>query len=331
MGWHSGWAPYVPVAQRRRQGEAAAKKLLKKGQVLTPIRITTRQIATTFWGAGWCKHIEQYCDASNRLPRGRTYARNGSIVDLQITSGKVTALVSGSSLYKIAITISPLEKKHWAGICSGCATSIHSVIDLMRGKLSDRVIERLTDPGDGMFPRAKEIKLACSCPDGAYMCKHLAAVLYGVGSRLDHAPELLFVLRGVDQADLVAKSIGSESAGQSIGLDARSSIATADLGDIFGIELAPTATSGKPTKAPRKASVKKTTSAMTKPVTSRQKKATVAAPAVAKAPAKPRKGSAKPIAAPPVSKAQKRTRASRSIGEARKSKAAKSKEFRITL
>jgi uncharacterized Zn finger protein len=266
MNWHRGWAPYVPVAQRRRRSESEAKKLLKKGQTLAPVQISGRAIATTFWGKSWCDHVEGHCDYSNRLPRGRTYARNGSVVDLQIAKGKVTALVSGSSLYRINISISPLESSRWKHLCSRCASSIHSLIDLMRGKLSPEVIRRLTDPKAGMFPKSGELKLSCSCPDGAYLCKHLAAVLYGIGHRLDHSPELLFVLRGVNQSDLVALSIDNARLGESIGLDQASTIADADLSEMFGIDLAGTTTTAKPTrqirrmatgKAVKKSAVKK--------------------------------------------------------------------------
>jgi len=252
MSWYRQWAPYVPVAQRRRKAEQAAKRLVTKGKKLAPINIPGRAIASTFWGKAWCDHIEEYCDESNRLPRGRTYARNGSIVDLQITKGQITALVSGSSLYSIRVTITNLEKQHWKTICSDCAKSIHSLIDLMRGKLSQEIIARLTDPVNGLFPKVNQIKLSCNCPDGAYLCKHLAAVLYGVGHRLDSSPELLFLLRGVKQTNLISNSMANQNLGQTIGLQKDSSIASEDLGDIFGIDLASPAETPKAKKATRK-------------------------------------------------------------------------------
>lgn len=252
MSWYGQWAPYVPVAQRQRQAERVAKSLVNKGQKLAPINIPGREIANTFWGKAWCDHVEEYCDESNRLPRGRTYARNGSIIDLQITKGQITALVSGSSLYRIKITIKDLDKKQWKTICSDCAKSIHSVIDLMRGKLSQEIITRLTDPVSGLFPKVNEIKLSCDCPDGAYLCKHLAAVLYGVGHRLDSSPELLFVLRGVNQTDLISKSMVNQNLSQTIGLDDAPAIASEDLSDIFGIDLASPAETPKVKKATRK-------------------------------------------------------------------------------
>ena len=209
MAWMQ-WQPYVPVAERRRRGTAAARKSLRKGESLAPVEISGRKIATTFWGKAWCDHFEQYSDYANRLPRGRTYARNRSIAHLRIESGRVTALVSGSDLYEVSIEIDPLARKRWKQLCSSCATSIHSVIDLMRGELPEGVIETLTDPEVGMFPGGDEIQMRCSCPDWAFLCKHLAATIYGVGNRLDGSPELLFLLRGVDLHDLIGTALATE-------------------------------------------------------------------------------------------------------------------------
>ena len=245
---YSQWAPYVPVAQRKKRGAAKAKKRLGKGESLAPIKISGRKIATTFWGVQWCEYMEGYSDYANRLPRGRTYARNGSIAHLRIKSGEITAMVCGSDLYSITIKIEKLPTKRWKQLCSQCASSIHSVIDLMRGKLSDRVIERLTDPDQGMFPKGREISMHCDCPDGALLCKHLAAVLYGVGNRLDSSPELLFTLRGVNQTDLITESLASNHLSDSIGIDEGSSLDSGDLESIFGIDLAPTVKAKTPTK-----------------------------------------------------------------------------------
>jgi len=237
MAFYGRWAPYVPVAQRRAQAERKAKNLVKKGQTLRPIRIMQRKIATSFWGESWCKNLESYSDWANRLPRGRAYARNGSIVDLQIEKGQVTALVSGSSLYRIQITIDKLDSKKWQVIRSDCATQVRSVLDLLRGKLPSEVLERLSKIKDGLFPHPKEIRMQCSCPDYATMCKHVAATLYGVGHLLDSEPQLFFVMRGVDQADLVAEVIGSQQVDDVLGLGQDTSLAGEDLGAIFGIDL----------------------------------------------------------------------------------------------
>lgn len=230
------WAPYVPVAKRRANAAREANKLLNKGQKIRPIHISSRSIATSFWGVAWCKNLEMYADWANRLPRGRNYARNGSIVDLQIETGKIAALVSGSSLYKIKISIDMLPGKKWDAIRIDCAQQVISLLELMRGKLPDGVLARLTDPKHGMFPSPKELKMQCSCPDYATMCKHVAAVLYGIGHLLDSEPSLFFKMRGVDQAELVSDSLTTQSSLDALGLDQQSDFSNEELVDIFGIE-----------------------------------------------------------------------------------------------
>jgi uncharacterized Zn finger protein len=244
MGWSRGWKPYVPVAKRRALAAKELAKLEKssKGEPRSPVRIETRKMATTFWGEAWCDNLENYSDFSNRLPRGKTYARNGSILDLKIEQGCVNALVSGSSLYKIQINIKTLTKDKWENILSDCSQSIHSMMDLLRGKLSDAVMKRMTAPKIGMFPQPNEIDLKCSCPDFAHLCKHLAAVMYGIGNRLDFSPELLFLLRGVDKNKLISEVISSSQLSDSLTgpkkpKNAKSTLADEDLGSLFGIDL----------------------------------------------------------------------------------------------
>ena len=156
MSWY-GFRPYVPVAQRRANAVREMARLAKKGHTITPVRIDGREIASTFWGKAWCENLESYSDFENRLPRGRTYVRNGSVVDLQIKPGKVTARVSGSELYDIDIKIKPLSKPHWQTISSQCAGKIASVLELLQGRLSRGVMEIITHRQDGMFPKPSEI------------------------------------------------------------------------------------------------------------------------------------------------------------------------------
>src|SRR5690606_20581602 len=113
MSYYGGWAPYVPVAERRRRAAAAMAKRAKKGQSVCPVVIEGRAIATTPWGKAWCSNLEAYADFANRLPRGRTYARNGSVVDLQLRDGRIQAHVSGSSLYRTTITVKPAQSAQW--------------------------------------------------------------------------------------------------------------------------------------------------------------------------------------------------------------------------
>jgi uncharacterized Zn finger protein len=199
-----GWRPYVSVAGKRRQAERKLAKLKKQGKSVSPVTIEGRTIAKSFWGKSWCSNLERYSDYENRLPRGRAYVRNGSVVDLQITKGEVSAMVAGSELYNVKISIKPVTAGRWKAICRDCAGTIDSLVELLQGRLAKGVMDRVCREGDGLFPAPGEIKLSCSCPDWADMCKHVAAVLYGVGARLDEIPQLLFVLRDVDEKELLA-------------------------------------------------------------------------------------------------------------------------------
>jgi uncharacterized Zn finger protein len=255
MGWY-GFAPYVSVAQRRANAAREMAKLAKKGHTITPVRIEGRQIAGTFWGKAWCQNLESYSDYANRLPRGRTYVRNGSVVDLQIHPGKVTARVSGSSLYDIDIKIKPLSAEHWQSISSRCAGQIASVIELLQGKLSRGVMEIITHRETGLFPKPSEISLDCSCPDWADMCKHVAAALYGVGARLDEKPELLFVLRKVDHLELIERAAAGHALAPAAASGAKT-IAEGDLADVFGVEIDSASPAASATAMPAAAKGKK--------------------------------------------------------------------------
>ena len=235
-----GWRPYVPVAERRRKALREMEKRKKQGHGVSPVSIAGRTIATTFWGKSWCENLERYSDYANRLPRGRTYVRNGSVVDLQIAPGTIQALVSGSALYKVSLKVAPVAKAHWESICNDCGGAIDSLVELLQGRLSKGVMERICRQKQGLFPSPAEIRLSCSCPDWADMCKHIAAVLYGIGARFDHQPELLFRLRGVDELELLA------SAGKAapLGKEAPASgkrLGGEDLSAMFGLDMAQSA------------------------------------------------------------------------------------------
>ena len=245
MSYHFAWRPYVSVAEKRRQAEREVAKLKKRGRSIAPVKIEGRTIAKSFWGQAWCANLERYSDYENRLPRGRTYVRNGSVVDLQIAKGEVTAMVAGSDLYRIQIAISPVKTSHWKAICRDCAGTIDSLIELLQGRLAKGVMDRVCREGDGLFPSPGEINLSCSCPDWADMCKHVAAVLYGIGARLDQQPDLLFRLYDVDEKELIA------GAGQALPLAkkapaAKKVLGGEDLSALFGLDMAPDASPAKP-------------------------------------------------------------------------------------
>jgi uncharacterized Zn finger protein len=236
MGYDGyGFPPYVPVAERRRRAAKKLAQLRKKGHAPAPIAIEGREIARTFWGKAWCDHLESHADFESRLPRGKTYVRNGSVIDLRISEGQVRALVSGSEIYEVSVAIKRLAPARWKAVRGDCAGQIATVVELLSGQLSTAVMEKLCHRQKGLFPATRELELSCSCPDGAWLCKHLAAVLYGVGARLDHAPELLFTLRGVDGAELVA-SAGRSGALKTVA-PSDGALGGAQLSEIFGIEL----------------------------------------------------------------------------------------------
>ena len=233
-GW-GRWPRYVAVAEKRRKAERSAAKMMKGGRKLYPVSPQGRTIAMTFWGKAWCEHLESFSDYENRLPRGRSYVRNGSVIHLHIDQGKIDALVQGSSLYKVKIGIKSLASKKWNSILKNCSGQIDSVIELLQGKFSSSVMKTVIDKHNGLFPLPGDIFLNCSCPDWADMCKHVAAVLYGVGHRLDREPELLFKLRKIDHMELINKAklkIPVSRTGKSRIIKDR------NLSDIFGIDIA---------------------------------------------------------------------------------------------
>lgn len=294
MYWE--WKPYVPVAKRRAQAAKFAQGLAKKaGRPLEPVNITGRAIARTFWGKAWCDNLESYSDFANRLPRGRTYARNGSVVDLEIKPGCVKAFVSGSEIYQVNVEIDRVETAAWKRIKAECSASIDSLLDLLAGRFSDGVMQRLTHRADGLFPQPKQIRMSCSCPDWAVLCKHVAAVLYGIGARLDEQPQLLFLLRNVDHNELVSQAVSAENLSGALG-GSGEALAGEDLGAMFGIDLDSTApaqadstaaSSAKPRKraaarAGRSAKAAQPTGSSRRTATASKKKASAARKSSAK-------------------------------------------------
>jgi uncharacterized Zn finger protein len=248
MSFWDEFPAYVSVAKRRAQAAREVEKLKKK-RAVSPVVIEGRQIARSFWGKSWCDNLERYSDFASRLPRGRSYVRNGAVIDLQIERGRLRALVSGSEIYQVDIAIVVTRPARWKAICGECAGSVGSLIELLQGKLSTSVMERVCRESDGLFPAPGEIKLSCSCPDSADMCKHVAAVLYGVGARLDASPEFLFTLRGVDHADLVSAA-GTDARMTQMGAASERVLSDVDVSALFGLDMAtpteqPTTSEGK--------------------------------------------------------------------------------------
>jgi len=255
---YSRFPQYVTVAERKEKAYKIAAKM-DKGD-LRPIVLTGRKISNTFWGKAWCDNVESYQDYSNRLPRGRSYVRSGAVIDLKIAKGAITALVCGSGRtpYKIDITIAPLQSSRWEALKKQCLGRIDSLVSLVQGKLSPDTLALFCDHETGLFPAPSEIKMNCSCPDWAGLCKHLAAVLYGIGARLDTDPKLFFILRGIDENELInADVVGALTEGVTSEID------DASISDIFGVDFddltpAPTspvdaASSPRPKRATKRA------------------------------------------------------------------------------
>ncbi len=232
---------YVSVAEKRARSEKQIRQLKKKNPDLAPVIIEGRTLAHTWWGKSWNANLERYADYSNRIGRGRSYVRHLAVLDLQIARGKVDALVQGSRSkpYSVKIEIAALPQSRWKTIRSAYTEQLDSLQDLLAGRFPKSLAHLFMQKGSGLFPSPDEIRFGCSCPDWAYMCKHVAAVLYGIGARLDLDPSLFFTLRQVDMDDLITTAI-QETSRQWIekAEDATPpSIADADLGAVFGIDM----------------------------------------------------------------------------------------------
>ncbi len=235
MAWHhydDDWGERESRA-RRLERQLAARK--RRGEVLEPILPAHQtKLSNTFWGQAWNRNLESYADYEHRLPRGRSYLRGGHVHNLEVDEGEITSLVIGQELYEVRIDVRPLEDEAWESIRNRCSGRVGSLLDLIGGKLGDEVMAVISNPHDGLFPKPKEMKMSCTCPDWAGLCKHLAATLYGVGCLLDVGPELLFLLRGVDPDELVsAGDVASLTQGDA----SAETVAEADLSALFGIEL----------------------------------------------------------------------------------------------
>lgn len=253
MSWWSPFPRRPSVAEQRARAQRALRKLSLGGRKLAPVRPEGRTIARSFWGRAWCENLESYQDFENRLPRGRSYLVNGSVLDLSIEAGQIRALVSGSSLYEVQVKIAPVGARHWKQIRSQCAGQIGSLIELLQGRISERVMRIITHREAGLFPKPREIEMSCSCPDWATMCKHVAAAMYGVGTRLDQQPELLFALRKADHLQLIEQA--TDVAALTRGGARRRTIAPDAVAEVFGIQLQETPGAARPksttARAPR--------------------------------------------------------------------------------
>lgn len=227
------WYDYTDAKEAKERIKREIAKRQKKGEPFKVLEAPSgnTKLVKTFWGKAWNDNLESYRDYEYRLPRGRSYLRQGNVYNLRIRPGKVTAVVAGSELYDVSITITPLTTGHWNAIKEQCESQVASMLDLLGGKLGDGVLKIITDPNRGLFPKAKEIRFSCSCPDHAEMCKHVAATLYGAGVKLDTQPDLFFALRSVDPTEIISAAAITTPAATD------DALAGEDLSALFGIEL----------------------------------------------------------------------------------------------
>ena len=226
------------TSELKRKSEASRVSAEKKGKRLEPVVIQGRKIAKSWWGRAWCDNLERYADYESRLERGKRYVKTGAVIDLSITKGRIQAKVQGSrkTPYKVEIRISPLSEERCQEILQTCGKRVETLENLLAGDFPEELKELFTQRG-GLFPSSREISFSCSCPDWALMCKHVAAVLYGIGARLDENPSLFFELRGIEMGRFIDVAIASrvermlKNAGQTSGrtIDER------DIRGLFGI------------------------------------------------------------------------------------------------
>ncbi|MCW8801434.1 MAG: SWIM zinc finger family protein [Desulfobacter sp.] len=240
---HYGYPKYITVAEKRAKAEKKLAALKKKNPGIQPVVIEGQALAKTWWGKAWNKNLERYADYANRIGRGRSYVRHSAVLDLQVQPGKVLGLVMGStaSPYRVTVTIKPIPQNQWQQIKDQCKGKMESIKQLMAGKFPKALEELFTRKDKGLFPSPKEIELDCSCPDRAVMCKHVAAVLYGIGARLDQDPGLFFVLRKAKVNDLVSETV-KETKKDLLNRSKKKSSRVIDeespnLSDMFGIDL----------------------------------------------------------------------------------------------
>ena len=202
--WNTEYYSQPTKEELTRKAKSSAGKARRKGIVYDPVIIKGRTICHSWWGNAWCDNLERYADYASRIERGRRYVRNGSVIDLQISKGRVQARVQGTrkTPYKVDIRISPLSEEKCDMIMERCVKKLDSLEALLSGAFPEEMKD-LFFARDGLFPSPAEISLNCSCPDWALMCKHVAAVLYGIGTRFDRDPMLFFELRGIDAGKLI--------------------------------------------------------------------------------------------------------------------------------
>lgn len=229
--------PYTTVAELKEKAERTAARLKTAEPVLPHPH--TRKICLTWWGEAWCKNLESYADYDYRLGRGRSYFRANTVVDLKIRGNVVKAKVQGTSKnpYQITITFDSPKPEDIQAITEKLSNRITDIEDLLKGNFPEDLKELFTQKKPGLFPSPNEIHFDCTCFDWADMCKHVAAVMYAIGVKIDDNPGFLFELRGVDMDKFIKAVIKDKVEEMLKNVDKKSKriIKNADVSAIFGL------------------------------------------------------------------------------------------------
>lgn len=229
--------PWTDKSEVQAAQDAVKREIIRRcerGEVYTPFDAPTgTKLARNFWGQAWQQHLATFEHFSGRLSKGRSYLRLGQLYNLEMEPGMVRAEVAGAALYEVAVQVKPMTQERWEQLVVRCTGRVTGMLDLLEGKLSDEVMAVMTGIDAGLFPEAHDVRVVCSCPDHADLCKHGAAVLYAVGLQFDREPAGFFKLRGVRVDDLCQ--------GASVVLEQKNEGAVelpdADLEKLFGIDL----------------------------------------------------------------------------------------------
>jgi len=158
-----------------------------------------------WWAQRWIAVLESF-GWSNRLQRGRTYARKGQVLNIDVQPGRVTARVQGSrrTPYTVRIDIRPLADDQWERAIDAMAEQALFAARLLAGEMPPEIEQAFQAAGVSLFPTSDDVAMRCSCPDWAVPCKHIAAVYYLLGEEFDRDPFLLFTLRGRTRDQVMA-------------------------------------------------------------------------------------------------------------------------------
>ncbi len=224
---------YVRVQKRRTYARDIAAQLERQGEILTPAVAHGKNIANQFWGRAWCHAIDEWQDCAYRLPGGRSLLKNGGVIDLKISRNSVIARVAADQVYDVQLHYRDADPYSVAELRSQCAGKLTGLLDFIQGKLSEEVMQYICNPVYGLFPEYGDFKISCTCLDDAVLCRHAAAALYAVATRLDDEPELFFTLRGIDAKDFFeAEDILTQT-----GSNSAEGLSADELSKTFGIDI----------------------------------------------------------------------------------------------